>query len=298
MKKKFKKGIGRESLICYAVMFFAATICLVPILMVLSTSFTSNKYVTLHGYTMFPIEPTVDTYIFLMGNKLRTILRAYGVSFTCTIVGTIISVVLVTLYAYSVAQPKDEFRFAQSLSFIAWFTTIFSGGVLPWYIVCISLGLKNNIWAWIVPGAFSAFYMFILKNNFKAVPKELIESAKLDGASHLRIFVNVAIPLSRSGITTVTIFSALAHWNNFSNGKYLITKSKLYNVQQLLNSLMSSTQALFSNPSLEGTLANVELPTHTVKAAVTCISLAPIVIIYPFCLKYFVKGINVGAVKG
>ena len=126
----------------------------------------------------------------------------------------------------------------------------------------------------------------------------MIESAKLDGASHLRIFVNVAIPLSRSGITTVVIFSALAHWNSFSNGKYLITKAKFYNIQQLLNSLMSTAQALLSNPSLEGVLANIELPSHTVKAAVTCIVLAPIIIIYPFTLKYFVKGINVGAVKG
>lgn len=293
-----KKGLKRENYGFYLLMLIAALICILPILMVFSTSLSSNSYVVKNGYTLIPKEFTLDTYIFIGGNKLRTILRAYGVSFFSTIVGTIFSLFLTVTYGYAVAQPDDKFRFARPLSFIAWFTTIFSGGVLPWYIVCISLGLKNSIWAWVIPGAFSAFNMFILKNNFKAVPKEMAESARLDGASEFRIFWNIAIPLARSGITTVAIFSGIAHWNNFSNGKYLITKSNLYNIQQFLNSLLSTTSALLNNPSLEGALAKIELPTHTVKAAVTCLAIIPILIIYPFTLKFFVKGINVGAVKG
>lgn len=295
---KRKKGPQRESLACYLIMLIASLICLLPIIMVFSTSLSANSYIVLNGYTILPHEFTLDTYIYIVGNKMRTILRAYGVSFFCTIVGTIFSVTLTIMYGYAVAQPETEYRFARPLSFIAWFTTIFSGGVLPWYIVCITLGLRNSIWAWVIPGCFNAFHMFILKNNFKAVPTELIESAQLDGASAFRIFWNVAIPLSRSGITTVMIFSALGHWNSFGNGKYLITKAKLYNIQQFLNSLLSSTQALLNNPSLEGTLAKIELPTHTVKAAVTCLAIIPIMIVYPFTLKFFVKGINVGAVKG
>lgn len=298
MKNMFKRGVNQESFLCYVIMLIASLICLLPIVMVISTSFTSNAYVVTNGYTLIPHDFTLDAYVFLIGNKMRTLFRAYGVSFVCTIFGTMLSMVLVTTYAYAVAQPKEVFRFAQPLSFAAWFTTIFSGGVLPWYIVCLKLGLKNNIWAWIIPGAFSAFYMFILKNNFKAVPKELIESAVLDGASQPRIFVNVALPLARSGVVTVMLFSVLGHWNSFYNGKYLITKSKLYNMQQLLQSLMGDAQTLLSNPSLEGTLARLEIPTHTVKAVVTCLAIAPIMIVYPFTLKYFIKGINVGAVKG
>jgi putative aldouronate transport system permease protein len=294
----FKSGVKRESFLCYAVMFIASVICVVPILMVISTSLSNNTYITINGYTILPRGFTLDTYIFLLGNKLRTLMRAYGMSFACTIGGTAITMVLVTCYAYAVAQPKEVFRFAQPLSFVAWFTTIFSGGVLPWYIVCITLGLKNNVWAWIVPGSFSAFYMFILKNNFKAIPKELIESAALDGASQPRIFFDVALPLARSGIVTIMLFSVLGHWNSFYNGKYLITKAKLYNIQLLLNSLMSDTYALLSNPSMEGTLAQLDIPTATVKAAVTCLAIAPVMIVYPFTLKFFIKGINVGAVKG
>lgn len=299
MKIKFGKGIGRESLVCWIIMTIASIACLAPVIMVISTSFSSNKYVTLNGYTFFPKEFTLDTYIYLMGNQTKTLVRAFSVSIISTIGGTVFGLILTVTYAYAVAQSKEYFRFGNALSFIAWFTTIFSGGVLPWYIVCTQwLGLRNNIFAWIVPGAFGAMNMFILKNNFKSIPKEMTESAQIDGASDARIFWSICLPLVKSGIVTVAMFLLIGYWNNFSNGKYLITQTRLYNLQQLLNSLMGNAMALLSNPSTEGVLAHIEIPSNTIRSAVTCLAIAPIMILYPFTLRFFIKGINVGAVKG
>lgn len=215
------------------------------------------------------------------------------------ILGTLFSVSVVTCFAYSVTQKKDVFRFTRQLSFFAWFATIFSGGVLPWYILCTQYyGLKNNVWAMFIPYGMNVFNMFILRGNFRQIPEEMFESAKLDGASHAQIFFRISIPLARSGIVTVALFNILTFWNDFYLPQWLISDSDYMTLQKMLYGMLSNAQALLKNSELSDVFSKITLPTETAKMAVAVMAILPLMLLYPFALRYFVKGINMGGVKG
>ena len=297
-KKKHYKA-RKESKICYIVMAVLAVLCLLPLLMVVSTSLTDEVYIQRNGYSLFPVEPTLDTYKFLLANKGKMLGKSYIMTILVTILGTIYSVTITTCFAYAVSQKKSVFRFARPLSFIAWFTSIFSGGVLPWYVLCTQYyGLKNNIWALFIPYGFSVMHMYILRGNFREIPEELIEAAKLDGASHSQIFLKVSIPLARAGITTVALFRVLGFWNDFFLPKWLITDTDHTTMQKLLYDMLTSTMELLKDSSLASTYSYTSVPAETAKMAIAVMVIVPVVILYPCGLKYFVKGINLGGVKG
>lgn len=299
VKKKRCHKLNRESKICYITMAVLSILCILPLLLVLSTSLTDEMYIKQHGYSIFPVAPSLATYKFLLNNKGTMLLKAFGLTLIVTGLGTLYAVTITTCFAYAVTQDKSEFRFARPLSFIAWFTTIFSGGVLPWYILCTQYyGLKNNIFALFVPYGMSVMNMFILRGNFREVPKELIEAAKLDGASHAQVFAKVSVPLARAGITTVSLFSVLGFWNDFYLPKWLITSNDYTTMQKLLYDMLTSTMELLRDASLMESVTAENIPTETAKMAVAVLVIVPIVLMYPFGLKYFVKGINLGGVKG
>lgn len=301
MKKKHRK-LKRESPLCYIVMAILALVCLLPLLMILSASLTDEVYVQKNGYSILPMYPTLDTYIFLVANKGEMLAKAFLTTISVVILGTLYSVTVTTFFAYAISQKKSTFRFARILSFFAWFTTIFSGGVLPWYIMCTQYyGLKNNLFALFIPSGINVWNMFILRGNFREVPEELIESAKLDGASDAKVFVKISIPLARAGIVTVALFNVLSFWNDFFLPQWLITDSKYTTVQKMLYSMLSNVATLLNSSSSTATMALLEhitLPANTAKMAVTVLAVLPIVALYPFALKYFVKGINLGGIKG
>lgn len=298
MKKKHRK-LRRESRVCQAVLVLLAVLCLIPLCLVVSASLTEEKSIQQFGYSLWPVNPSLDTYRFLVANKGRLIARAILTTVTVVVLGTLYSVTVVTCFAYAVSQKKEDFRFTRILSFFAWFATIFSGGVLPWYILCTQYyGLKNNLWALFLPYGMSVWNMFILRGNFRQIPDELIESAKLDGASHGHIFTRIAIPLARAGIVTISLFNVLAFWNDFYLPKWLITDSEYHTLQIILYNMLSNAQALLRNSELSGLSQKVTIPTETDKMAVAVMAILPIAAMYPFALKYFVKGINVGGIKG
>ena len=301
MRQKHRK-LKRESPACYIVMALLAIICLLPLLMILSASLTDEVYVQKNGYSLLPMHPSLDTYIFLIANKGEMLAKAFLTTISVVILGTLYSVTITTFFAYAISQKKSTFRFARPLSFFAWFTTIFSGGVLPWYIMCTQYyGLKNNLFALFIPSGINVWNMFILRGNFREVPEELIESAKLDGASDAKVFVRISIPLARAGIVTVALFNILSFWNDFFLPQWLITDSKYTTVQKMLYSMLSNVATLLNSSSSTATMALLEhitLPANTAKMAVTVLAVLPIVALYPFALKYFVKGINLGGIKG
>ncbi|MBO5070568.1 MAG: carbohydrate ABC transporter permease [Roseburia sp.] len=298
-KKRKRHKLRKDSRSCYVVMALLSILCILPLVLVLSTSLTDEVYIKQHGYALFPVEPSLSTYAFLLNNKGRMLIKAFGLTLLVTIIGTLYSVTITTCYAYAVTQDKSVFRFARPLSFFAWFTTIFSGGVLPWYILCTQYyGLKNNIFALFVPYGMTVMHMFILRGNFREVPAELIEAAKLDGASHAQIFTKVSIPLARAGITTISLFSVLRYWNDFYLPKWLITDSDYTTMQKLLYDMLTSTMELLKDASLMSSISAEAIPTETAKMAVAVMVIVPVVLMYPFGLKYFVKGINLGGVKG
>lgn len=298
-KERALNKARKESKVCYGIMVFLALICLLPLIMVLSASLTNETYIQQNGYSLFPMKPSLDTYRFLIGNKGRMLVKAFMMTLAATIIGTLYSVSVTTCFAYAVTQDKSEFRFSRALSFIAWFSTIFSGGVLPWYILCTQYyGLRNNIFALFVPYGLGVMHMYILRGNFREVPAELIEAAKLDGASHSQIFFRVAIPLARAGITSVILFKVLGYWNDFFLPKWLITDNDYTTMQKILYDMLTSTMELLKDSSLASVVQNETIPAETAKMAVAVLVIVPVLILYPFGLRYFVKGINLGGVKG
>lgn len=296
--RKHRK-LKRESRVCVLILAVLSLLCLLPLCLVVSASLTDEKSIQQFGYSLFPRNMTFATYTFLLRNKGKMIARALLTTVTVVVLGTLYSVAVVTCFAYAVSQKKTVFRISRPLSFFAWFTTIFSGGVLPWYILCTqNYGLKNNLFALFIPYGMSVWNMFILRGNFRQVPEELVESAKLDGASHAQIFVRISIPLARAGIVTVSLFNVLSYWNDFYLPQWLITDSKYQTMQKLLYNMLSNAQALLQNSELQNLLGKVTPPTETAKMAVAVLAILPLVMLYPFALKYFVRGINVGGIKG
>lgn len=298
MIKKNRK-LKRESKVCCIILAILALLCLIPMLMIVSASVTDEAELYEFGYSLFPRNPTLNTYIFLLQSKGKMLLRAFFTTLTVTVLGTLYSVTITTLFAYAVTQKKEMFRFSRVLSFFAWFTTIFGGGIVPWYILCTRYyGLKDNIFALFIPYGFSVFNMFILRGSFREIPNEIIESAKLDGASNSRIFTSIALPLARGGILTVSLFSIFGFWNDFFLPQWLTTKTEMMTLQKMLYSMLSNVSQLLSQKDVNSFMQHITLPTQTAKMAVAVLAILPLVILYPFALKYFVKGINVGGVKG
>lgn len=298
MKKKKKSHLHKESFVCYLVVGVMAVLCFLPLWITFVSSISEESAIVKNGFSILPQSPTLSTYEFIIMEKGKMLFRAFGVSFFTVIVGTLYSMTVMTCFAYAIAQPKKTFRFAGALSFFAWFTTVFSGGILPWYILVTKYyGLQNNLQALFIPSGMNVFFMFILRNNFKAVPEELIEAAKIDGASNMKVFFSIALPLAKVGLVTVILFTTLQYWNDFHLSLYLITKTDLYTVQKLLYNMMANISALLS-----GAAGNAErfitIPSNTARMAMTMMTILPVLVFYPFAQKYFVKGMTVGAVKG
>ena len=299
MKKGRKKaGLHRESIFCYVFVGGMALISILPLWMIFATSISDESEIVRNGFSILPQSPGLDTYRFIICQKGRMLLRAFGVTFAVVIAGTFYTLFVTTAYSYAIAQPKRKFRFAGILSFFAWFTTVFSGGILPWYILTTKYyRLQNNLWALFIPYGMNVFFMFILRNNFKAIPEELIEAAEMDGASQARIFTSISLPLSKVGITII-LFTTLQYWNDFHLSLYLITATDLYTVQKLLYNMMANISALLSGAQGLAATQHITIPSNTARMAMTIFTVAPIMVFYPFAQKYFVKGMMVGGVKG
>lgn len=282
----------------YILLLVFALLCVIPFIITVSASFSSETAISESGFSILPKDPTLDTYKYMLMNKGSMILQAYLITLFTVTVGTCFSVAVSTCYAY--AASVKSFRFHRALSFIAWFTMVFSGGVLPWYIVLTKYyGLQNNLFALFVPYAINVFYMFIIRNTFSGIPYDIVEAAKIDGAGNFRTFFTIMLPLARVGILTVTFFYALVYWNDFYLPLMLISKQKLYPMQMLLYSMQSNIQFLTSGSSQNVPGADqIVVPMLTSRMAMTCLAIGPIILLYPFVQKFFVNGMVVGAVKG
>lgn len=274
-------------------------VVLLPILLIVIASFSAEDVLIRDGYTYFPAEWSLDSYYYMIKQGV-VILRSYGISFLVTIGGTAISVLITTMLAYPMA--RKSFRGRNVLAFFVFFTMLFNGGIVPSYIMWTQIfHIKDTVWALMIPNYLvTAFNVILVRNYYQnSVPDSLIEAAQLDGASELKIFYKVMLPLSKPAVATIGLFTGITYWNDWTNGLYYINNEKLYSIQQLLMKIMDNIQALRSNStaSLLGTGA-VELPGTSIRMAMAVIGILPILLIYPFVQKYLVKGVVVGAVKG
>lgn len=290
------KSFNRASTIILTVLVIVA---MLPILLIVVASFSSETSLIRNGYSFWPESWSLDAYYYMVKQGVM-IARAYGVSFFVTIVGTALSVFLTTMLAYPMS--RKSFKYRNVLAFFVFFTMLFNGGIVPSYIMWTKFfHIKDTIWALIIPNYLvTAFNVILVKNYYQnSIPDSLIEAAQLDGASELKIFFKVMLPLAVPTVATISLFTGICYWNDWTNGLYYINNEKLYSIQQLLMKIMNNIQALRSNSNaaLLGTGA-VELPGTSIRMAMAVIGVLPIMIIYPFVQRYLVKGVVVGAVKG
>lgn len=279
----------------YPVLCLFAVVCIIPFILVIASSLTSESYIIKNGYVLWPKEFTTAAYELIFKNPIK-IIRAYAVTIFVTVVGTAASVFLNAMTGY-VLQRKD-FKWRNIFSFYFFFTTLFSGGLVPWYILCVkTLHLKNTIWALIIPTLVSVWNIILVKGFMGSLPGEITESAKIDGAGDFRIFVKLILPLSKPVIATIGLFTALSYWNDWYLCMLFIDKKELFDLQYLLYQMMGSIKALREIAS-QTTVSVSSMPIESTKMALTIVATGPIILAYPFVQKYFVKGLTLGSVKG
>lgn len=272
-----------------------ALICLLPFVMLVSGSLTSESYILRNGYPVIPMDFSLEAYEFLIKSWVK-IARAYGNTLFITIVGTALGLFLTAMTGYVLA--RKDFKWRNRFAYFFFFTTLFSGGLVPWYIVMNNLGMRNSLWSVIVPNLLSVFNILIMRNFMQSIPMEIIESGKIDGANDFTIFLRLVLPVAKPALATIGLFLALAYWNDWYHAMLFINKSELYPLQYYLYDLLNS--AISMQKAMEGgSAANfMIIPTYSAKLAMTVIATGPIILAYPFVQKYFIKGITIGAVKG
>ena len=298
-KEHVASDAKRFEIISTVILAILAVIALLPIILIVIASFTEETTLLRNGYSFFPEKWSTDAYVYML-QQGATIFRAYGISVLVTVVGTLISVLITTMIAYPMS--RKNFKYKNVLAFFVFFTMLFNGGVVPSYMMWTQMfHIKNTIWALILPNYLcGAFNIFLVRNYYaNSIPDALIESAQIDGASELTIFFKIIFPLAVPTVATISLFTALTYWNDWVNALYYIQKPQYYGIQNLLIRIMNNIQYLKSGAAsvAVGTGA-IQLPSNAVRMSMAVIGILPIVVIYPFVQKYFVKGVVVGAVKG
>ncbi len=272
--------------------------CLAPFLLLIISSFTDETVLTRYGYSFFPKQWSLGSYQYLFTKGAR-IARAYGITILTTVVGTVTSVLLTLLFAYPLSRKELPFRYG--ISFFVFFTMLFNGGLIPTYMLYANtLHMKNTLWALIIPGMLlSGFYIIMMRSFLTAnIPDEIIEAARIDGASEYSILFRIVVPLSVPMIVTLVLMIGLGYWNNWTNGLYYLTDSSLYSIQNVLNEMLQNIQFLQTDSSAAAHINASDIPSVGIRMAIAVVGALPILIIYPFLQKYFIKGIVVGGVKG
>lgn len=274
-----------------------ALICLYPFVLVVSGSFTTNAAAIEYGFRLIPKEFTVAAYQALFKDPTNVI-NGYKVTVFVTAVGTVLSLIINAMMAYVLS--RENLPGKRVINIYVLITMLFNGGMVPWYIVCTrTLHLRDNILALIVPMLVNAWNIFLIRNYFSTISPALHESALLDGAGEFTIFSRIYIPLAKPVLATVLLFTALGYWNDWWHGLMLIERQELLPLQMLLRSVVANIQFLqTADPSPEIQALMASIPGDGLKMALVIITTGPIILLYPFVQRFFVKGIMVGSVKG
>ncbi len=271
---------------------------LIPIYVIVIASLTSEASLVANGYRLWPREFSTMAYTFLFSQG-SIVITAYKNTIISTVAGTILSVFMVGLYAYPLS--RDNFKFKGFFTFFAFFTMLFGGGLVAYYMVTRQiLQIQNSLWALFLPSAFSPFWVIVMRTFYKSnVPNEIIESARIDGANEWRTLFQIVMPLAIPGLATVALFSAIGVWNNFFNCLLLVDEAKYYSLQFTIYTTLNNIRFLLENADKMAGLVNIsELPSQTFRMAMAVVTVGPIVFAYPFFQRYFIRGLTIGALKG
>ena len=278
--------------VLHVIFMLLALMCIVPLVIILSISLTSEQVLLTEGYSLLPKETTLYAYRYTLSGA-SSVVRAYGVTIFVTVAGTAIH-----LLAYALTRKEVTAR--NKISLFVFFPVLFSGGLVPYYVLLVKvLSIKNTIWALIAAGVVSPMNVIIMKNFFRTIPESLIESARIDGSSEYRTLFQIVMPLSKPSLATVGLFTAIGYWNNWMQCSLFIETPKLYTLQYLLQSLMNNIKYLQANAGNIKGMENalLKLPSEGARMATCILSIGPIILLYPLIQKYFEKGLTLGAVK-
>jgi putative aldouronate transport system permease protein len=291
-----KESVGDRLLqaFFYLMLIIFSVYCLIPFITVISSSFSSESAVLKNGYGLLPQDFSLSAYKLIFRDD--TIYRAYGVTAFTTIVGTTLAMIVTCALAYPLSVKTLKYR--NGVNFYVYFTMLFHGGLVANYLLISKyLGMKDSIWVLIIPALVSPWNMFLMRNFFKSIDDSIAESAKIDGANDIYILFRIILPISLPAIATVGLFYAIAFWNKWFEAMLYISKEDLFPLQYLIMRIMNNAE--FANElSSKINLPNYVVPTYTTRLATTVVTIGPIIFLYPFLQKYFVKGLMVGAVKG
>lgn len=290
----------RFQYICAVVMSIIAIFSIAPFILMISASITSEDALINYGYRFIPSEFSLGAYQYLWA-KRETIGRAYLLTIFITAVGTTVNVIITSLFAYPLS--RQDFKARNGVAFFIFFTMLFNGGMTASYIIWTNIfNIKNTIWALLLPNyLMSGMNVLLVRNYYTgSIPVDILEAARIDGASELRIYSSIMLPLSKPVIITIAVFAGMAYWNDWSNAMYYITDQKLYSINAYLNNLQNNIKLLSMQSSLtEGAnLQGLELPSIGARMAIAMIAVLPVMIIFPFIQSQIIKGVVIGGVKG
>ena len=280
------------------ILIFLTLCSLLPFVLLIMSSVTQESALIADGYQFWPRVFSLDAYRYIIA-RAGTIFKAYGITMLVTFVGTTISLIITPLLAYPLS--RQDFKLHNVMSFMVFFTMLFNGGLVPTYMMWTQIfHIKNTLPALIIPALLlNAFTVMLMKNYFKMnIPYSLIEAAKIDGAGEFFIFYRVVMPLSKPIMATVGLFVGINYWNDWMNGLYYVTDANLFSLQNFLNRMMQNINYLATAEGAEVAQGSMIMPSSSMRMALAVIGVLPIMVLYPFFQKYFVKGMTVGSVKG
>jgi putative aldouronate transport system permease protein len=277
-------------------LIFLSLIALLPFVLLITSSLTAESSLLVDGYSFFPKQWSLQAYNYVFKTNGENVFRAYGITFIVTIIGTSLSLFIAPMLAYAIS--RKDYKRRTVITFLVFFTMLFNGGLVPSYIMWTRFfHVKNTIFALIFPNLlFNGFYVMLMKSYFSMnIHPSLVEAAKIDGAGEFRIYFEIVVPLSLPIIATIGLMVGIGYWNDWQLGLYYITDPRLYNLQNLLNRILTNAKFLATISS--DVSVQVELPSIGVRMAMAVIGAIPILVLYPFFQRYFIKGITLGGVK-
>ncbi|MEH7418672.1 carbohydrate ABC transporter permease [Neobacillus drentensis] len=270
--------------------------CLLPFILIISSSFSSEKAIMDHGFSLWPKEFSTFAYQIVFQNP-RLVIGSYIVTLGITIVGTAVGLFIVAMTGY--ALQRQDFLYRNKISFYIYFTTLFSGGLVPFYLLITQyLHLKDNYLAVLLPGLLSPFLIIMMKSFTKSIPHEITESAKIDGAGDFTIFLRIILPMSTPALATIGLFIALGYWNEWYNSMLFLSPNMEYRPLQLFLYNVITSADFIRNSAASSNVPPQDVPLESMKMATAVVATGPVILFYPFVQKYFITGITVGAVKG
>lgn len=294
MNKKLSIG---SRIVVYGILILICLICIIPIITVVSISFSKDITIIKEGYGILPKDFTLDAHKYAL-KDIEAILRSYGVSIFVTVTGCVFGLAFNSMIAYVLS--RKDYRYSKQLTVFLIIPMVLNGGLVPTYIwISKYLHLKNTIWVMILPMLIVPWFIILLRTFFSQIPSSLIEAATVDGAGELTIFVKIVLPLAKPALATVGMFIVLNYWNDWFLPLMYIDNSELYNLQYRLYMMMRDVQEMIKNSAASGMgIGIADLPTESMRMAMCVIAAGPMLMIFPFFQKYFVKGLTVGGVKG